>query len=299
MASGKSSLVEEYANRGYKPFNRDIFGGSLDNLANLVDTYLTSNLCGVVLDNTYGTVESRRSIIQVANKHRIPILCKWLTTSLEDSQLNSCLRSIKLTGKLTNDSGNKNPNLFPNSALFSYRKKFEAPSLKEGFTTIDKIPFIRTWTPEYKNKAIIFDYDGTLRASKGVNPWPEKVSDVEILPNRKDIILKWKRDGYILLGASNQSCISKGLDENVVIDCFKETNRQLGIDIEYLYCSHRVPPVSCYCRKPSVGMGALFIEKYKLNPSKCIMVGDMTTDETFASRCGFKYEHANKFFVNE
>jgi phosphoglycolate phosphatase-like HAD superfamily hydrolase len=44
-------------------------------------------------------------------------------------------------------------------------------------------------------------------------------------------------------------------------------------------------------------MSALFIEKYKLLPSECIMVGDMTTDETFAIRSGFKFVHADKFFA--
>ena len=39
-----------------------------------------------------------------------------------------------------------------------------------------------------------------------------------------------------------------------------------------------------------------FIEKYKLLPSKCIMVGDMGGDKSFAARCGFQYVDANDFF---
>ena len=39
-----------------------------------------------------------------------------------------------------------------------------------------------------------------------------------------------------------------------------------------------------------------FIVKYKLDPKKVIMVGDYKSDETFAKRCGFQYEDANKFF---
>jgi histidinol phosphatase-like enzyme len=57
-----------------------------------------------------------------------------------------------------------------------------------------------------------------------------------------------------------------------------------------------VPPITCYCRKPAPGMGAYFIEKYKLNPAKCIMVGDMGSDKTFAARCGFQYADASEFF---
>ena len=50
------------------------------------------------------------------------------------------------------------------------------------------------------------------------------------------------------------------------------------------------------CFKPMPGMGAEFIEKYKLNPSECIMVGDMTSDKTFAKRCGFQFMDAEEFF---
>ena len=45
------------------------------------------------------------------------------------------------------------------------------------------------------------------------------------------------------------------------------------------------------------GMGVQFIEKYKLDPSQCIMVGDMKTDQTFAERCGFQFINAQKFFI--
>ena len=59
---------------------------------------------------------------------------------------------------------------------------------------------------------------------------------------------------------------------------------------DYLFCTHRVPPITCYCRKPNVGMSAYFIENYKLLPSECIMVGDTGTDKSFAIRSGFHDE---------
>ena len=43
-------------------------------------------------------------------------------------------------------------------------------------------------------------------------------------------------------------------------------------------------------------MGVVFLERYRLDPSKVIVVGDMQTDQTFAERCGFQYEDADKFF---
>jgi HAD superfamily hydrolase (TIGR01662 family) len=299
-ACGKTTVATSYTDLGYKRFNRDNQGGSLNDIANEVDLYLQSNKTNVVLDNTYGTIESRKSIIEVAKKHKYNIFCNWLTASLEESQINACRRMINKGIGCCIDSDQyktiNDPNVFPNFVLFHHRNRFEEPTVDEGFTNVILTRWNRVWGNEYKNKAIILDYDGTLRESVGPHPWPIKIEDVKLLNNRIEILNKYKDDGYILLGASNQSCISKGLSEVSVIDCFEETNRLLGLKIEYLYCKHSVPPISCYCRKPHVGMGVTFIEKHKLNPALCTMVGDQTSDKTFATRCGFKFSHADTFF---
>jgi histidinol phosphatase-like enzyme len=52
----------------------------------------------------------------------------------------------------------------------------------------------------------------------------------------------------------------------------------------------------CYCRKPQSALGVYFIEKYKLDPRKCVMVGDQTTDKTFAKRFGMEYVDEKEFF---
>jgi len=299
-AAGKSTLTEFYIKQGYTHFNRDILGGSLDDLSDKVRQYL--HLSGnkqVVIDNTYPSVKSRVSIIKVAKDNKIPIRCIHLTTSFEDAQLNACLRMIKKTGKLLQPEDfkeTKDPNLFPPVALFAYRKEFQEPTLKEGFISIVKVPFVRTWDPKYKNKAILVDYDGTLRLSTGEQKYPINIKDIQMLPGRTEVLKRYESQGYIILGVSNQSGIAKGTPKEKVVACFEETNKNLGIDIDYQFCPHRIPPVSCYCRKPHPGLGAYFIEKYKLDPSKCIMVGDMTSDKTFAERCGFTYTDQKDFF---
>ncbi len=299
-AAGKSTYVEQFILRGYHRLNRDLEGGSLDGLALKADSLLKGGVNTIVLDNTYATSKSRETIVAVANKYNVPIRCLWLSTSFEDAQLNACLRMVKKTGKLLQPEDFKalnDPNLFPPVALFHYRKEFQKPSVKEGFSEVQEIKFERKWDAEYKNKAIIVDYDGTLRLSTGEQKYPIELADIKMLPGRAERLKEYKAKGYRLLGASNQSGIARGVPEAKIVACFEETNRRLGLEIEYLYCKHRIPPVSCYCRKPHPGLGAYFIEKYKLNPSECIMVGDMTTDETFAQRCGFQYQHADKFFA--
>lgn len=299
-AGGKSSLVQQFVNNGYHRINRDIAGGSLDGQVKIVGWAINDGKHKIVLDNTYPTIKSRESIIKFTKDWGAKISCHWLTTSFEDAQLNACLRMVKRRGKLLSPEEmktTKDPNLFPPVALFNYRKIFEKPTTVEGFDEVIEVPFIRTWAAEYKNKALILDYDGTLRKSRGEYDYPVKFSDIEVNNIVTPIIHAFQNDGYFILGVSNQSGIAKGIvSDEMAVKCFEETNRQLRISVDFYYCPHSIPPVSCYCRKPHVGLGAVFIEKYKLNPSLCLMVGDMTTDETFAERCGFKFIHTLQFF---
>lgn len=298
-ASGKSSLVESYVDKGAFRINRDLLGGSLNDLALHVSKAVSDGHKTIILDNTYPTIKSRANIVDLAKKNNIPIRCLWLQTSFEDAQFNACARMVKKHGRLLTPEEmkkSKDPNDFPPVALFTYRKNFEKPTVEEGFETVKKIDFVRQWTDEHVNKALFLDYDGTLRISVGKENWPEKPSDVEILPRRKEILQKYVDQGYRLLGVSNQSAIAKGLSVENVIECFERTNELLGYKIEYLFCPHKIPPVQCFCRKPGVGLTVEFIFKYNLDPRQCIFVGDMKTDETCAKRSGMKFIHESEFF---
>jgi HAD superfamily hydrolase (TIGR01662 family) len=114
----------------------------------------------------------------------------------------------------------------------------------------------------------------------------------------KDKINSYRADGYLFFGVSNQSGIAKKvLTEEDCKACMDRTKELLDFnDIEIIWCSHQSVPVRCYCRKPQSGMGMYFIEKYQVNPEKSIMVGDMTTDKTFAERLGMTYIDVKKFY---
>lgn len=310
-AAGKSTLVNEFVTKGYHRINRDTTGGTLDGQCEFVKKAFKDGKTKVVLDNTYITIESRESIIATAKELGSAIRCVWLNTSFEDAQLNACLRMVERTGKILSPEElkkSKDPNLFPPIALFGARKKLlgedktlkhsgkQYPKTEHGFDSVETREFVRRWPAEYVNKAIILDFDDTLRTSTGPNPWPEKPEHVKMLPGRTEVLKKYQKDGYLLFGASNQSAIAKGLPEENCVACFEQTLHLLKIRFEYLFCPHRVPPVSCYCRKPAPGMLAYFIVKHKLNPAECVFVGDSTSDKTCAERSGMKYVHPDKFF---
>lgn len=301
-ASGKSTTVKDFVAKGYTRFNRDLYGGTMDGLHTAVDKHLQTADAKVVLDNLYPSVESRKAIIALAKKHKVPVRCYLMETSMEDSMLNACLRMMEHHGLIPDPkdfSKLGDPNAFPVAVIYKYRKEFQKPTLAEGFSEIVPVPFVRKWGPKYVNKAIFVDYDGTLRLSKGKQKYPIVKADIKMLPNRAEVLKRYRDQGYLVFGVSNQSGVAKG--EITFEECkqrFVDTNEMLGKGLvdDFSFCPHKVPPISCYCRKPNAGMGAFYIFKHKLDPSKCIMVGDMGSDKTFAERCGFAYVDASVFF---
>lgn len=302
-AAGKTTVATEYEQRGYIVLNRDQAGGKVFDLL-LRFKALVEKGKKVLLDNTFPTAASRKPFIDAAEAAGKDIVCVWLKSTIEQAGFNACRRLVQRFGKLPSPAEIKArncPNSYPPAVLFKYRKDFEAPKTSEGFSEVEARKFTLTLPPSYKNAAIIFDYDGTLRTTKSGAKWPTVPSDVMLLPGRKDHF-PIMRDGSLwsenILGVSNQSGIAKGqYTEDDARACFDQTNKLLKADIDYLFCPHSVPPISCWCRKPMSGFGVVFIEKYKLDPKKVTMVGNQTTDKTFASRCGFEYMDVKEFFA--
>lgn len=297
--AGKSTLVSQYPD--YERLNRDILGGSVAEVALKLDSLIVAGKTRFVLDNTYGTREHRKTVLDVGAKHNIPVRMIWMSTTIEEAQVNACTRMIRTEGRLLGPGEfGKTPNAFPPSVLFKFGKEHTRPDKSEGFSSVTVHEFVRTKDPTYKKKALILDYDGTLRKTKSGAKYPTDVNDIHVFVERAKVIKKYSSSGYKILGVSNQSGIAKGnLSIETARACFDFTNKALGVDIDFAFCPHGIGAggISCFCRKPMPGLGVQFIEKYKLDPSQTIMVGDMTTDHTFAKRCGFSYSDQLDFFI--
>ncbi|MFX1286827.1 MAG: HAD-IIIA family hydrolase [Promethearchaeota archaeon] len=302
-ASGKTVIAKEYEKQGYHRLNRDEMGGSLDGLVNHLDRlYKSEKVNKFIMDNTYPTIKSRSSVVKWAHNNNFKIECKWIDIEVGDALYNASKRMIDTYGKLLPPEEikvSKDIGIYSPAAIYRYRKAFEKPTLQEGFQEVEKVPFTRKMDKEiYTNKAILLDYDGTIRKTKSGEKYPVTPEDIEILPNRTKVLKNYQEKGYLLLGVSNQSFIVRGVFTlEQAEQCFENTHEMLGINLDYLFCPHQAYPQVCYCRKPIPGMGVQFIEKYNLDPSQCIMVGDMKTDQTFAERCGFQFVNAHKFFT--
>jgi histidinol phosphatase-like enzyme len=72
---------------------------------------------------------------------------------------------------------------------------------------------------------------------------------------------------------------------------------RLGVAMDILYCPHGGGPPVCWCRKPLPGLGVVLIQRHRLDPSRCIYVGNGPQDPGFARRLGFQYHDAVEFFA--
>lgn len=301
-ASGKTTYTRQFEAQGYIRLNRDEIGGSLDSLVHHLDTkYHNEGITQFVMDNTYATMESRKKVILWARANEFTIDCHWLDIDIGAALYNAAKRMINYYNKLLMPSEIKiikDSKIYPPVAIYTIRKKFQVPTSQEGFHNVKRIPFERKLdTDSYVNRALILDYDGTLRTTISGEKYPKTPKDIQIFPERAAILKEYHDEGYYILGVSNQSGVAKKeITLEQAIECFEYTNELLNIPVDYAFCPHSAFPQICYCRKPIPGMGVAFIEKYKLNPARCIMIGDLKTDRTFAERCGFRFQQIEEFF---
>lgn len=302
--AGKSRHVaRELAGDGTVVLSRDREGGKVSSLLPKMEQAASDGASRVVLDCTFVEAETRAPFVAAARRIGAPISATFFDAEPEVAQFNVCWRMCERYGKVLRTEADyeavqKDPNMFPPAALFGMLKKLERPDPSEGFSSVDVVKATRWRLPDrFRNGAVVLDYDGTVRVTRSGRKYPLAPDDVAAFPEAARKLQVLAADGVLLLGASNQSGVAK--DEppmDVCRACFEETNRQLGVAVEYDFDYSRAGPIASWHRKPMPGMGVDAIWRHELDPSKVTMVGDKTEDKTFARRCGFNFEHAKDFF---
>ena len=326
-AAGKSTIAQRLAADGYARVNRDEKGGSLDSLLTVLDTLLASGTNRVVLDNTYVTRKSRAAVLGVAARHAVPVRCLWLSTSVEDAQVNAVTRIVSKYGRLLDPdemraASRGDVSVFPPSVQFRYQRELEAPQESEGFSRIDVVPFVRSsagsedpaatespdpgrpdslWrrglqTPA-TGRAVILWCDGVLQRSRAGHRTPMNPEDLEVLDGRGAHLRRYVEEGWRVFGVTWLPEIAQGTMSSAdAAALFLRLRELLGIDIEIERCPHAAGPPSCWCRKPLPGLGVVLRERHRLDPAQCVYVGSGSQDPGFARRLGFEYRPASEFF---
>jgi diketogulonate reductase-like aldo/keto reductase/predicted kinase/histidinol phosphatase-like enzyme len=300
-AAGKSTIARQLVAEGYLRINRDESGGTLRQLLPRLDGALASGARRIVLDNTYVSRASRAAVIQAAAEHGASVRCLWLTTSVDDAQINAASRLIARYGHLPMPdemrAARRDPAVFAPGVQFRYQRELEPPELGEGFSRVDAVSFERMRPAASTNRALVLWCDGVLCRSAAGARVPLSPDDVAVFPDRASVVRRYADEGYRLLGLSWRPEIAAGtLTPSAADAIFERLCVHLGVPVEIAYCPHAAGPPVCWCRKPLPGLGVAFVNRHALDPSQCIYVGASAQDRLFAERLGFEYREAGTFF---
>jgi len=301
--AGKSTLAGRLVAEGYHRLNRDEAGGSLRGLLPALERAVRDGVTRVVLDNTYLSRASRAAVIDAAGRLGLSARCVHASTSIEDAQINVVTRLIARYGRLLDGEDLRratrdDAGAFGPAAQFRMQRQLEAPALAEGFARIETVPFERRWPPDHVERALFVWCDGILLRSRSRARTPVSADDVEVVAGCGEILRRYRDDGWRIIGLSWQPEIAAGTrtatDAEAVLACMCD---RLGVDIDTLYCPHAAGPPVCWCRKPLPGLAVLAIHRHRLDPARCVYVGDGPQDPGFARRLGFSYRPASAFFA--
>jgi aryl-alcohol dehydrogenase-like predicted oxidoreductase/histidinol phosphatase-like enzyme/predicted kinase len=300
--AGKSTLAASLVSEGYARLNRDEAGGGLGGLLPALEAHLAAGRRRVVLDNTYLSRASRNAVVEAAWAQGAPARCVWLQTSLEEAQVNVVQRMMARHGRLLGPdemrrASRDDPGVIAPGVLFRHRRELEPPEPSEGFTRVDAVPFVRQPRAGYEGRAVVFWYDGVVRASRGGARSPRSPDDVAIVPGARDWLARHRDEGWRLCGVSwHPEVADETMGADEVEAVFARTHELLGLEIDHIWCPHGDGAPVCWCRKPLPGLGVVLIERHRLDPARCVYVGRDASDRTFARALGFTYREVADVF---
>ena len=269
--AGKSRVAEEYVARDYLRLNRDERGGSLRDLADVLDAQLASGIRRIVLDNTYLTRAARSYVIDAARRHRVATRCVWLDTPLAQAQVNLVERLLERFGSLPTPEelrglARREPGiLVPTSQMRAFRE-LEPPSLDEGFAGVEDVHFARTPPPGPVRT-------GVFVAAAALDRPGWKHAQERHDPSVPHLVFDWIPDGTV-------DALGTGV---------ANLSAQVSGPVESALCPHAAGPPRCWCRPPLPGLPLAFARTHGIAPSRSILVGTSPAHRTLATTLGAQY----------
>mgnify|MGYP001393291521 CR=1 FL=1 len=138
------------------------------------------------------------------------------------------------------------------------------------------------------NKCVFLDRDGVLNCEIG--DYAFRPDHFVVVDGVGEALKALKAKGYLLIVATNQAGISKGLytDEDVMV-CHGILQEACGGLIDDIYYCPYHPSISeSLCRKPDSLMFEKAIAKYRIDPRLSWMIGDAERDMIPARKLGLR-----------
>jgi predicted kinase len=268
--AGKSRVAAGYVQHGYVRLNRDERGGSLRALAAELDEQLAGGVRHAVLDNTYLTRAARSRVVEAAERHSLAVGCVWLDTPLAQAQVNLVERLLERFGSLPSPeqiraAARREPWLMLPTSQMRALRELEPPSMDEGFTAIETVPFARV--PARGGRPGVF-VGAAATTRHGVAP-----ALANAHPTGPHLLFDWTPD-------HDQSALGSQADLVASV---------VAGPVEVAVCPHPGGPPSCWCRPPLPGLPLAFAHAHGLDPTRSILIGCSPAHRTLATTLGARY----------
>jgi D-glycero-D-manno-heptose 1,7-bisphosphate phosphatase len=282
--------------------NRDLRGGTLSSLVAELDAGLSRGQRRWVLDNTYPSRKSRSEVIECAWRHGVPVRCVWVDTSVADAQINAIDRLLAAHGRLPmpeelRDKGKEDPRFFGPDAQFRYARSVEAPTVDEGFSSVERRAVTRKGVVESGARALVLELDGVLVTNAAGDGAALRPEDVQVSDVCRETLARYAADGWLLFATAWRPQASSGATTSAIVErCFERTRQLLGLDIAFAFCPHPAGPPICWCRKPIPGLVLELARSRGVALTRSSLVGRAPADRTMAERLGMEYREVTSFF---
>jgi D-glycero-D-manno-heptose 1,7-bisphosphate phosphatase len=141
------------------------------------------------------------------------------------------------------------------------------------------------------NRAVFFDRDGVLNklvSRDGGFFSPRTVDDFQLVPKAGDVINEIKSEGYLCIAVSNQPDVARGYLDRSALDKMTQI-LFTSLDLhDIFYCLHDDID-ECGCRKPAPGLLFQAKEKWNIDFTCSLMVGDTVKDLKVAKGVDMKF----------
>ncbi|HEY3726764.1 MAG TPA: aldo/keto reductase [Solirubrobacteraceae bacterium] len=268
--AGKSRVAASYVERGYARLNRDERGGSLRALAGELDDLLAAGVRCAVLDNTYLTRAARSRVVETAERHSLAVRCVWLDTPLAQAQINLVERLLERFSSLPTPeqiraAARREPWLMLPTSQMRALRELEPPSMDEGFTSLERVPFARVSVPGGRSGVFV---GAAATARRGI---VQALADAD--PAAPHLLFDWRANGDA---------------DTLLVDAARISKTVTG-PVDVAVCPHPAGPPSCWCRPPLQGLPLAFARAHSIDPACSILVGCSPAHRTLATSLGARY----------
>jgi aryl-alcohol dehydrogenase-like predicted oxidoreductase len=271
QGAGKSDAAADWIARGHRRLNRDATGGTVAELARLLDEELAAGARHLVLDNTYVTRASRRAVIEIAARHGVAVRGLWLETPIAAAQVNVVLRMLSQHGRLLEPdelARGRGPDALTPTAQFRTLRSLERPAADEGFASLEVVPFVRR--PMTGGPARFFALDLLLDDDDQIRPG----ADALVAGDSPAFAFGWR----------------PGRTEPIVPGLATAPGPGGGPGLEVRHCPHPGGPPRCWCRPPLPGLLLALAVERELDPAQCTIIGISPHHRAMADALGAAYQ---------